>query len=529
MAEDLISPEYIKDGILVEKKPPQKESPKEGESYKANPNQFTYDIPHIKDFTIQVMDVFFGKPVPKYDWLPQQSTYTIKSKGTIQDVVNAKEKELKKAGKEIQKLEGKGETEQKENYTKGDNIILTWEERKQNGYDFEKINTANLGDTVYLVVKYIGQGGKLKITLHENVNTPQNRIFAEPFKFLEETEEKTEVLFPLQSEAYQYKKIQLRPKSDEELKSLKEKLKTKEGKNAFIYLTAKVIDTKDTVNYLGLGVFQNPYLDKDGKLVADYLKDGKGKFEIKLKSPTIVIDPGHGVTPGNEGAQARIYEYMLQGTDGKVLKDAKSNAQTKTANVIDLPQYVLDNPSTWIIGDNDYKVSKNNKLDPNRTENYMVYDTAGKMEKLLVEKGYKVINTRKAREVTKVSDSKEAIYFRTTIANNNKADYFISIHADGANNFASGSHVIYNKGDEDGKELAKDIFSNYTVVAIEAKHPSAREDVGVVGSKNNTKRKVLIELGYITSPSDANKIYSNMDLVAEQLVQGLEKNINKNF
>lgn len=43
------------------------------------------------------------------------------------------------------------------------------------------------------------------------------------------------------------------------------------------------------------------------------------------------------------------------------------------------------------------------------------------------------------------------------------------------------------------------------------KHPSARDNVGVVGVKNKTKRKVLIELGYITSPKDANLIYSNID------------------
>lgn len=134
-----------------------------------------------------------------------------------------------------------------------------------------------------------------------------------------------------------------------------------------------------------------------------------------------------------------------------------------------------------------------------------------------------------SKNVVKVANNKEAIYFRCDIATNNKADYFISIHADGLTNFTSGAHVICNEGDKKGLELANDIFNCYTVVNIGKKHPDARNNVGVLGGKNQTKDKVLIELGYITPPKDAKSIYDNMDLIAEQLAQGLEININKHF
>ncbi|QYN41481.1 N-acetylmuramoyl-L-alanine amidase [Gilliamella sp. ESL0443] len=93
-----------------------------------------------------------------------------------------------------------------------------------------------------------------------------------------------------------------------------------------------------------------------------------------------------------------------------------------------------------------------------------------------------------SKNVVKVSNNKEAIYFRCDIANNNKADYFISIHADGLTNFTSGAHVIYYEGDKKGLELANDIFSCYTVVSIGKKHPDARNNVGVLGGK--IKRKI---------------------------------------
>ncbi|MCX8580743.1 N-acetylmuramoyl-L-alanine amidase [Gilliamella sp. B3482] len=134
-----------------------------------------------------------------------------------------------------------------------------------------------------------------------------------------------------------------------------------------------------------------------------------------------------------------------------------------------------------------------------------------------------------SKNVVKVANNKEAIYFHCDIATNNKADYFISIHVDGLTNFTSGAHVICNEGDKKGLELANDIFNCYTVVNIGKKHPDARNNVGVLWGKNQTKDKVLIELGYITPPKDAKSIYDNMDLIAEQLAQGLVININKHF
>lgn len=49
----------------------------------------------------------------------------------------------------------------------------------------------------------------------------------------------------------------------------------------------------------------------------------------------------------------------------------------------------------------------------------------------------------------------------------------------------------------------------------------------VLRNSNKTKRKVLIELGFISSPKDAKALFSNIDLIAHQLYKGLLKNLKK--
>lgn len=70
----------------------------------------------------------------------------------------------------------------------------------------------------------------------------------------------------------------------------------------------------------------------------------------------------------------------------------------------------------------------------------------------------------------------------------------------------------------------------YNVVKVESNSP--KKDIRglrVLRTTNKTKRKTLVELGFVTSPSDAKKMFSNIDLIAKQLVKGLIENIKVNF
>jgi N-acetylmuramoyl-L-alanine amidase len=276
--------------------------------------------------------------------------------------------------------------------------------------------------------------------------------------------------------------------------------------------------------------------DFNGKTILDkktifFTIDTKGRvLESTIFNPytniNIVIDPGHGYTKGNTGATSKIYTYKIKGNDGKPLKKDDGEFETNTANVLKLPQYVIDDPTTWV-------VSK--KSDSDHTERGLVFDISVKLKDLLDKDGFSCFLTRESK-VIQGNDDSSTRKKRIDIANSKKADYFISVHADGADNdISSGAHVIYPKTTEKevkdaSKEFGEDIFKFYNIVQVESNSP--REDsrgLQVLGSTNNTKRKVIIELGFVTTPRDSKAMFSNIDKIADQLYQGLLHNIKNNF
>jgi|GEM_PF-2566913 N-acetylmuramoyl-L-alanine amidase len=259
--------------------------------------------------------------------------------------------------------------------------------------------------------------------------------------------------------------------------------------------------------------------------------DRNNAFYLERRKPIIVLDPGHGFTGGsdkevNAGAQARKYTYKIKDGKGKT---------AFAEDIKDLPQYVLDDPKEWIVGNNSID-STNRKGIPDKAEYLLVYDVCEKMQTILKGKGFECFLTRK-RELKELSSNESALYLRADFANAKKADYFISIHADGDNDFPTGAHSCYTNNSDDalGKELAIDILKFYTVLPINYPHPRKRSNLGLLNNVNKTKekrlieRRTLVELGFVTTPKDAKIMFENIDKIAEQLVQGLLYNIEKYF
>lgn len=260
-------------------------------------------------------------------------------------------------------------------------------------------------------------------------------------------------------------------------------------------------------------------IDTEGKVGESLLFNPNSKISI-------VIDPGHGYTKGNTGATCKIYTHKIRGEDGEPLKKDDGEFETSSANIMKLPQYVIDDPTSWVIS---------KKEDPNHNERGLVFDISVKLKDLLEKDGFTCFLTRESKVIQGTDDSSTRKK-RIDLANNKQAHYFISVHADGADNeTSSGAHVIYpkttdNKVSTDSKQLAVDIFKFYNVVQVESNSP--KEDVRglqVLGSTNKTNRKVLVELGFVTTPRDAKAMFSNIDKIAEQLHQGLVFNIKNNF
>lgn len=281
-------------------------------------------------------------------------------------------------------------------------------------------------------------------------------------------------------------------------------------------------------------IFTAEVIDLNQKKITDKRKeeitiDTNSKI-IEHKNVTnreikIVVDPGHGYTKGNTGAVSFIYTYKIQGEDGKPETNPDGSFKEKSNDVMNLPQYVIDDPTTWIIS---------KKEDPNHNERGLVFDIAIKLKELLDKEGYTCLLTR-TQKVIQGNDDAASRQKRIDVANTNKAQYFVSIHADGAsNNTSSGAHVIYPKTTDqkvktDCIQFGKDIFKFYNVVQVESSSP--KEDVRglqVLSSSNKTNRKVLVELGFVTTPRDAKALFSNIEKIANQLYQGIIYNIKNN-
>lgn len=127
------------------------------------------------------------------------------------------------------------------------------------------------------------------------------------------------------------------------------------------------------------------------------------------------------------------------------------------------------------------------------------------IKKLLEEQGVKVILTRS-------SDVSVSLSRRCEIANNNNADYFLSIHRNSYNSTVSGNEIwIYSKANADTTNKATSILNAVNnVVSV----PNRGVKKGITGDPNsdlaiNRESKMasaLLELLFISNPND-NALY----------------------
>ena len=274
-------------------------------------------------------------------------------------------------------------------------------------------------------------------------------------------------------------------------------------------------------------------------LHGNYLKqDTKETEKIPVSKIVIVIDPGHGWSTGYTGTECRQFCYYEKNTKGE-----KDINKTKTDTAFNLPDYVLQNIEYWIA--NYVSITR---LEKKYHEWFYVIDVSLLLKKELEkENRYKVLMTRAVEKNIGEQISGEDTYTaRHKIPNDNNADYFISIHCDGASSFKnSGAFVLYPRNKDTNSRMqdveksrifARDIKSHYKALNLDSKpvqQPGNKEGEGkfVLKSGNKTQRRILVELGRMTNPNDILKLYEAdmQENTAKHLAEGIIFNITNSY
>lgn len=102
----------------------------------------------------------------------------------------------------------------------------------------------------------------------------------------------------------------------------------------------------------------------------------------------------------------------------------------------------------------------------------------------------------------------EELEYRTTLANEIGADMFISIHNNSADVPASGTETYYYAANNEGKLLAEKIQKNI-VSYCKTRNRGAKPDTGYIVIKKSNMPAVLIEVGFLSNKSEAQKMVTN--------------------
>lgn len=277
------------------------------------------------------------------------------------------------------------------------------------------------------------------------------------------------------------------------------------------FLINSKINEKCFTNYSGTTLYQN----KTHEVLSR-----------SIKNRIIVIDPGHGILGGPQ-VKANV------GTQIRLLKMEKNFGNPKF--IIGKNYSWRDIPDEIIPKAHEYFQFVENKDLKSPTEAEYVYDRAIDIKKLLEKDGHSVIVTRDKKEtisylsIPEISACKELkistkapINYRNEIANLSKADYFISLHCDGLENLTSDVAVMCYI-DENGRKLAEKVINRYSLIRGVAK---SRPDLGVL--KNKAKYKLLIELGFMTTPLHMNLLINNHNTIVRNIYSAISEHINEN-
>ena len=120
--------------------------------------------------------------------------------------------------------------------------------------------------------------------------------------------------------------------------------------------------------------------------------------------------------------------------------------------------------------------------------------------------------------MTRTTDVFVPLLERSQISNNQNADFFLSIHRNGAINPAANGVDIFVRPQPSNREvsIAQSILNNIVLVGVQSNRGLKRENFSVL--RNTRAPAALLELGFMSNQSDNNLFDINFDRYADAIV-----------
>ena len=155
-------------------------------------------------------------------------------------------------------------------------------------------------------------------------------------------------------------------------------------------------------------------------------------------------------------------------------------------------------------------------------EQDITYDVGVRLAQLLRQNGNFEVRLSRPTPTTQLGNSNaSSLRVRVDDANSWGADYFVSIHTNASTQrTANGTEVLVYTAPSRAANLAEDILENVTdITGLNSR--GVKERPGLYVLRKTNMPAVLVELGFITNPSDAARMRDNPQLFAQGIYQGI--------
>ena len=154
-------------------------------------------------------------------------------------------------------------------------------------------------------------------------------------------------------------------------------------------------------------------------------------------------------------------------------------------------------------------------------EQNVTFEIADKLKKILADNGIEVVMTRDRHTANVGINANDSINQRAKIANNNKCDYFVSIHCNShTNKNAKGTEtLVYGLGGQAEKLADKVNKSIVSKLGTTDRGVKVRTDLGVL--RFTDMPAILVETAFISNENDAKLLKNNTQDFAKAIFEGL--------